>query len=275
VASSYFLRLEDMQAAVNKAYIENNIVVMANGQLKFTYDEASLDRIIKYLSIERLAAYLILTKKDRERAIRLYERNTELSEALYGVVQGLEVTLRNAVHNILEADYGQNWHETISLEESEKSAVDEAKRSIADRHETITQGRIVAELTLGFWVRLFSASYAKTLWGTSLKKIVPLRIDRRAIYARLKDMKTLRNRIAHHNRIIGHTRTVANQYEDLIETIGWFSGDTKNWVEQTNCVGERLEKKFPPKPPQQANKPDNANEARPNRQTGQASKFRD
>jgi hypothetical protein len=222
---------------------------MTNGQPKFTYDEASLDRIIKYLSIERLAVYLILTRKDRERAIRLYERNTELSEALYGVVQGLEVTLRNAVHNILAADHGQNWQDAIALEASEKSAVDEAKRSIENRRETITQGRIVAELTFGFWVRLFSASYDKTLWGRSLRKITPLRIDRRAVYGRLKDMKTLRNRIAHHNRIIGHPKTVATQYHDLIETIGWFSGDTRDWVEQTNCVGERLEKKFPPKPP--------------------------
>jgi hypothetical protein len=275
VAFSYILRLEDMQAAVNKAYIENNIVKMANGQLKFTYDEASLDRLIKYLSIERLAAYLILTKKDRERAIRLYERNTELSEALYGVVQGLEVTLRNAVHNILEADHGQSWHETFALEDSEKSAVDEAKRSIEDRQEAVTQGRIVAELTFGFWVRLFSASYARTLWGPSLRKIVPLRIDRRAVYARLKDMKTLRNRIAHHNRIIGHTRTVAIQYQELIETIGWFSGDTKDWVEQTNCVGERLEKKFPPKPPLQAHAPDSAHEARPNGETPQAPTSKD
>lgn len=252
MASSYIPRLEDMQAAVNKAYIKNNIVRMTTGQPKFTYDEASLDRIIVYLSIERLAAYLILTRKDRERAIRLYERNTELSEALYGVVQGLEVTLRNAVHNILAADHGQNWHDTIALEESEKSAVHDAMHSIESRHETITQGRIVAELTFGFWVRLFSASYDKTLWGRSLRKIIPLRIDRRAVYGRLKDMKTLRNRIAHHNRIIGHTRTVANQYHDLIETIGWFSRDTRDWVEQTNCVGERLEKKFPPKPPPQA-----------------------
>jgi len=203
---------------------------MTNGQPKFTYDEASLDRIIKYLSIERLAAYLILTRKDRERAIRLYERNTELSEALYGVVQGLEVTLRNAVHNILAADHGQNWQDAVALEASEKSAVDEAKRSIENRRETITQSRIVAELTFGFWVRLFSASYDKTLWGRSLRKITPLRIDRRAVYGRLKDMKTLRNRIAHHNRIIGHPKTVATQYHDLIETIGWFSGDTRDWV---------------------------------------------
>jgi hypothetical protein len=259
-----------MQAAVNKAYIKNNIVEMANGQPTFTYDEASLDRIIKYISIDRLAAYLILSKKDRERAIRLYERNTELSEALYGVVQGLEVTLRNAVHQILESDHGQDWHDAFALEESEKSAVDEAKRSIENRQETITQGRIVAELTFGFWVRLFSASYAKTLWGPSLRKIVPLRVDRRAVYARLKDMKTLRNRIAHHNRIIGHPKTVAIQYQELIETIGWFSGDTKNWVEQTNCVGERLEKKFPPKPPLQTHPPDDAHEARPNGERRQA-----
>jgi hypothetical protein len=34
VAFSYIRRLEDMQAAVNKAYIKNNIVEMANGHLR-------------------------------------------------------------------------------------------------------------------------------------------------------------------------------------------------------------------------------------------------
>jgi hypothetical protein len=72
-----------------------------NSQQKFSYDPACLETLVKYISLDRLAAYFVMTKRNSERAIRLYERNTELSEALYGVVQGLEVTLRNAVHNAL------------------------------------------------------------------------------------------------------------------------------------------------------------------------------
>ena len=203
---------------------------------------------MKYLSRERLAAYFVMAKKIPERAIRLYERNTELSEALYGVVQGLEITLRNAVHNTLSATHGEEWYEKISLLESEGVALAEAKKNIEDRIEQVTPGRIVAELNFGFWVRLFSGEYHRTLWGPSFSKIIPLKLDRRAVYDRLKDIKTLRNRIAHHNRIIGQSKTVAVLYKETLETIGWFSLSMRLWVEQTNCVEERLSKKFPPAP---------------------------
>jgi hypothetical protein len=35
---------------------------------------------------------------DIERAIRVYEQNTLLAESLYGVLQGLEIALRNTIH---------------------------------------------------------------------------------------------------------------------------------------------------------------------------------
>jgi hypothetical protein len=38
---SYILRLEDMQAAVNKAYIKNNIVRMTTGQQTGNYIDDS------------------------------------------------------------------------------------------------------------------------------------------------------------------------------------------------------------------------------------------
>lgn len=221
---------------------------MTNGQPKFTYDSASLEALVKYISLERLAAYFVMAKRTQERAIRLYERNTELSEALYGVVQGLEVTLRNAVHNVLSAAHGEEWYEKISLLGSERAALTEAKKKIEDRIEKITPGRVVAELNFGFWVRLFSSEYHSTFWGPSFSKIIPMKLDRRAVYDRLKDIKTLRNRIAHHNRIIGQSKTVAVLYTETLETIGWFSPATRLWVEQTNCVEERLAKKFPPAP---------------------------
>jgi hypothetical protein len=52
---------------------------MANLNPKFTYDPAHLDTLVQYISVDRLAAYLAKTKAIPERAIRLYERNTELS----------------------------------------------------------------------------------------------------------------------------------------------------------------------------------------------------
>jgi len=221
---------------------------MTNPQSEFTYDAAHLETLVKYISDDRLAAYLAKTKAVPERAIRLYERNTELSEALYGVVQGFEITLRNAIHLSLSKAHGQSWfdNELLTIGESEKEAVREAKKAIENEPQIVTPARIVAEFSLGFWVRLFSSEYDRILWGPFFRRIFPMKLDRRAVYRRLLDIKTLRNRIAHHKRIIARTKTVATCYEETIEAIGWLSPTIRLWVEQTNCFVERLGRKFPP-----------------------------
>jgi len=204
-----------MRAAVNKAYIRNNIRTVTGGQIPFSYSEAELNTLVEFISPERLQMYIASVRFFKDGADRLrkgvhmYERNTALSEALYPVVQGFEVTLRNAVHNRLTRDHNSDCYDTLELLTSEKDAVADAKRTIQDKPEALTAGRIVGELSFGFWVRLFSAEYADTLWGPSLSRIIhPVTNDRRAVYSRLQELKTLRNRIAHHNRIIG--RTLAN-----------------------------------------------------------------
>src|SRR5271166_4021124 len=170
----------------------------------FAYSDDNLSHIEKYLSSERLAAYFALAKGDRKFAIQLYARNTELSEALYGVIQGFEVTLRNSIHNLMVKETGKdNWYEQIALEQPELDALQEAREKIASRGKAITPGRMVAELTFGFWVRLTASIYEKSIWVKHLHKIFPIRLDRRRLFERLDSTKQLRNRIAHQERIIG------------------------------------------------------------------------
>jgi hypothetical protein len=217
----------------------------------FSDDDSSQTTIEKYLSPERLAAYSNYARGDRWVAIRLYERNTEISEALYGVVQATEVTLRNAIHSILTVQLGSpEWYESFSLELSERETIEKAKTSILDRPEILTPGGVVAELNFAFWVRLFSAPYDKTLWVPQLRKIFPLRLQssRRLIHGRLVELKTLRNRIAHHERLICGKRNVKQDYTNILETIEWVSPVIRNWVESTNCCQERFTRPLPKKP---------------------------
>ena len=239
-----------MRAAVNKAYIHNNVETMTVGQVPFTYTESELATLVEFISPERLQMYIASVRYssgpvDRLRkGIRLYERNTALSEVLYTVVQGFEVTFRNAVHNRLSADHGAEWFDNLELLPSERDAVADVRRTIQNKPETVTAGRMVGELSFGFWVRLFSAEYASTLWGPSLSHVIhPTTNDRRAVYSRLQDLKTLRNRIAHHNRIIGRTLSVQQYYEQSLETINWFSPTMRAWVAATNTVEQRLVRK--------------------------------
>jgi hypothetical protein len=233
------------------AYTAGRSTSMSEGQAEFQYDEETLVTLEKYLSSERLAAYVNFARGDKWVAIRLYERNTEISEALYGVVQALEVTLRNAIHNLLSEKLGgPEWYETFSLQESERETVEEAKKNVLDRPAALTPGRVIAELTFAFWGRLFSDPYDKTLWVPHLRKIFPLRLQnhRSLIRGRLLRLKTLRNRIAHHERLICGRQKVKQDYADILETIGWINPTTRLWVESTNCCQERFTKPFPKKP---------------------------
>ncbi|MGA9671843.1 MAG: HAD hydrolase-like protein, partial [Terracidiphilus sp.] len=205
----------------------------------------------KYISSERLAAYVAYARGDKWVAVRLYERNTEFSEALYGVIQALEVTLRNAIHNLLSEQLGgAEWYETFNLAESERKALEEAKKKVFDRPAALTPGRVIAELTFAFWGRLFSESYDKTLWVPHLRKIFPqnLQNNRHLIRGRLLQLKTLRNRIAHHERLMCGRQHLRQDYTNILETIGWISPTMRHWVESVNCCEERFARPLPKKP---------------------------
>jgi len=221
------------------------------GQEQFDYTDADLVSFERYISSERLAAYISYARGDKWAAIRLYERNTELSEALYGVIQGLEVTLRNAIHDLMTRKTGSaNWYDSFSFQDTELAEINQAKAKVIERAAIMTPGRIVAELKFGFWVRLFSHAYDKTLWVPHLRTIFPVRFDgkRSFLHGRLVDLKTLRNRIAHHERITCGKRDVQKDYSELLQTIGWINPTMRRWVESTNCFPARFEKKLPKKP---------------------------
>ena len=178
-------------------------------------------------------------------------RNTEISEALYGVVQCLEVTLRNAIHShMTKAMNTEKWYDAFPFQDSEMAEIQQAKSKVVERPATLTAGRVVAELKFGFWVRLFSHTYDKTLWVPHLRKLFPLKFDgmRSYIHGRLVELKTLRNRIAHHERITCGKRDVEKDYAELLETIGWMSKSMRQWTESTNCFPDRLARKIPKKP---------------------------
>ena len=75
-----------------------------------------------------------------------------LSEALYGLLRGLEVAVRNAEHDALTAGYGTPaWYDAapLSLYWKDQIAKATAKSCLGGK-----PGNVVPELTFGFWVDL-------------------------------------------------------------------------------------------------------------------------
>lgn len=79
-----------------------------------------------------------------------------------------------------------------------------AKRS-KDRRKRIpvSTGKVVAELTLYFWKRLYGPDYEQTLWRPTLKKTFPNKWLKRAdIATNLEQIYQARNRLAHHEPVL-------------------------------------------------------------------------
>ena len=70
-------------------------------QVETIYSPWTLPELRRAISPSRLRRYESLANGDGALAVQLYHWNTALSESLHGPLQGLEITLRNAVNERL------------------------------------------------------------------------------------------------------------------------------------------------------------------------------
>ncbi len=223
-------------------------------QEQFRYDAETAAKLERSLSTDRLGPYLQLADGKAIYAIRLYEWNTRVSEDLYSILQGFEVTLRNSIHEVLSQAYGQeNWYDAAPLLPPERQRVADAKQRIRDDGRDVTPGRVVAELMFGFWTSLVGRAYAQILWDKHLYKAFrERRTARKHVARRLKKVRFLRNRVAHHESVIGRKneeRDLRKDVEEILETTGWICRTTARWISYNSSFDESYRKRpVPPEP---------------------------
>lgn len=181
-----------------------------------------------YLSSPRFNVYLAKTNNDFHKAYRLYKVNIELSEAFYPILAVLEVSLRNAINEILKLHFNDPYWFKNSLPVEFLPFVSDAAQKLTAQRKTITADRIIAELNFGFWNRLFNRHYTGLLWK-------PLRLifqntpkhlrQRDTIADALYRIRTLHNRIYHYEPIFGNLQDLENQYNEMLTFVTWFDND--------------------------------------------------
>lgn len=204
--------------------------------MSFTYTKEAHAELERFLTSERLTSYLVAAKGDLPTAIRIYEKNTRLSEALYGVLQGCEIALRNSIHEKLTNGFGRaDWYDKPGiLRRREATTLAHMKMKAQLFGKTVKPGQIVAELMMGFWVRLLSPEYEKSLWVPHLYKAFPhyRRPDRLRIFSRYDEIRKLRNRVAHHEPIFRVDGMA--EYRKIMESVGWVCPVTAAWIDSHN-----------------------------------------
>ena len=86
----------------------------------------------------------------------------------------------------------------------------------------------MADLSLGFWVALYSSPYTATIFNPTVAKVFPhspksQRVQS-TLHTRLHEILDLRNRVFHQEPI-HHWRDLADKHKRLQEVLGWIEPD--------------------------------------------------
>lgn len=188
---------------------------------------AFFNQVETHLNPERLDAYR-QDGVDEATTLARYLLNMALCESLYSPLQIAEITLRNALHASLITRAGTNaWYDTVTLPPWQYKQVLDAKQRLSKQGKPCTPGRIVAELTFGFWVGFFTKPHMTSGLAYYIAKNAftkAPKADRSVtkLAAKWQKVRDLRNRVFHHERVI-HWADLNAQHNDMLQLIGWMN----------------------------------------------------
>ncbi|UWZ50092.1 Abi family protein [Dactylosporangium matsuzakiense] len=195
-------------------------------------DAAVLER---RLSPDRLAPYRQDVGGDLRKAFELYEWNARMGATFWRTLGHVEVLVRNAMHDQLTTwslqQHGESrWYLdpggifTDKTTESIEAAVQKLRAKRRDE----TTGRVVAELSWGFWRFLLISSYDRSLWLPCLRHAWPAHSLRQTLYDPMDRLNDLRNRIAHHEPI--YNRPLRDLHTTALTLAEWTCPATAEWI---------------------------------------------
>ena len=204
----------------------------------------------KIISKERLEPYLYYHKNDLSKAIAQYKSNILISESFYPLLAVLEIGIRNSIDYQLTKRFNdKEWYDNKEFVKiATRFQIDRlshARTNIYSEKKVITPGRIISELSFGFWTSLFDTKFEMTLWKNLRLSFpsCPKNIrKRKTMSSKFNRIRKLRNRIFHHEAITWNLN-VLNLYKDeIIQGIEWLDKDLLEWIVELNHVEETISK---------------------------------
>jgi hypothetical protein len=200
------------------------------------FDSLTADRLEKYRQ------YKTTTFGDLE-TIQRYLYNIEISSEVNKAIHILEVVLRNQLSH--------KWNDFLGCDDWPMNKqgipvsfkfnrmhqkIDEAISRIGGKRKN---GKVIAELSFGFWVHLFDSKFdvqnikliqkifpQRAQWDKALtKEIQNIRID-------FQTINELRNRVAHHEPIF-HQKDLDQKYDLIIKYISEINPDCLSLLQQS------------------------------------------
>ena len=146
-----------------------------------------------------------------------YERfflNLALSNELWVHIAAFELTLRNFIHFSLQKLLNRKdwWNFPDLLGTHEVTSVSRVEKRLKLKSINANESRIKENLTLDFWVQLLSKRYHQKIWMKLLKYFPTYPGRREDFYKRAREIRNLRNLIAHHAPILHRNLLRDHQY---------------------------------------------------------------
>jgi hypothetical protein len=182
------------------------------------------------ISLERLGRFQQSPGDTTLDMTACYFWNTALGSSLYTTMQALEVALRNSLHAAATAHFGTDMWMAPAFGVIHPQDHGQVYKAIAKVQPNLTAGRVIHSFSFGFWTTLMDRRYDRRLWHPLVKTTFPAMPNqirtRRDLSRRFNQIRELRNRVFHHERIWDWTynaRTLPQQHQDILEALGWIS----------------------------------------------------
>lgn len=169
-----------------------------------------------------------------------YSWHALTSAAFFASLHICEVSVRNAVNEALAMTYGADWPWNPTFERSlpnprgtNFNPMKELLRARGKMQMGAT-GKVVAELKFAFWCHMFTSRYQVRIWDRCIRAFFPniptaysAPQARQLIYLELDSLRKFRNRIAHHEPILGHP--LPQRQTSIHLLVAWRCMEVANW----------------------------------------------
>jgi hypothetical protein len=215
-----------------------------------------------WLGAPRFQKYVDACNGDRARALALYEWNVTLGQALMRDIAHFEIALRNSYDFAISSQWKGLDHWLLDPESPAvtpiwrirrdrtglKRGTDvnyRNRRSVDAAIEQCggvksTAGKVIAELSFGFWSHLTNASHEKTLWVPYLHLAYPPKTSRSNVDRIVSNINKVRNRIAHHEPVFDGIKTPelepSKVHAGLLHVSNMIAPDVATYLLRTSTV---------------------------------------
>lgn len=136
--------------------------------------------------------------------------------------------LRTALHESLSLRTDDEaWYDALPLPRWQSQQILDAEQRVQKMHKPLTAGRIVAELTFGFWVGFLTKPHMTSGLAYYIAKTAFVQTPKPEpgvpkLAGKGQPVRNLRNRVFHQERIL-HWQDLEPQHNEIMHLIGWIN----------------------------------------------------